>query len=102
MTNENIKYPSEYDQSHEDEAQPTCTSSIERTNYYMFDKDQLNQVVHSAIQKSLSDTCTSKQLIRSGGEVAQTVDRANTRKRHISDDTDYSEDLEWENTKFFE
>lgn len=78
-----------------------CYSSIDQTDYSQLSAQGIEDAIHSANLTSTSSSCTSLLLYPDGGNVAQTLARENSRKRHVSADVDYSEDFEWETTKFF-
>lgn len=81
--------------------EPDCTSSIDQSDYSQISIQGIEDAIHSAELDSTSNACTPLLLYPDGGNVAETIDRENTRKRHISLDADYSENLEWETTKYF-
>lgn len=81
--------------------EPGCSSSIDTTEYFSISEPFVYQSIQKITRSTQTDACTSLQLYPDGADTAVTADRGNSRKRRISLDEDYSEDLEWETEKFF-
>lgn len=88
----------------EDTQEPSCSSGIDRTEYYSVSEDLVSQSLHKETKSTQTDACTPLQLYPNGGDVAATIDRSNLRKSRISADpnVDYSEELEWTTEKYFQ
>lgn len=91
-----------YASNNNQDQQPSCSSRIDTTEYYSVSEDLILQSIQKISKSTQTDACTSLQLYPDGGDVAATIDRSNLRKRRLSPDIDYSEDLEWETEFFFE
>lgn len=78
--------------------QPTCTTTISTIDS---DNDMIEQEISAANETSTMDICTSLLLYPDGSNIALTVEQENSRKRHFGTTHDYSEELEWQTTKFF-
>lgn len=95
-------YPTEYEGEIIDYMyEPECTSSIERTEYFMAREDEILESIANATTESENSVCTPQFLYPDGANTAEIVDRANCRKRQISREVDYSEELEWQTEKYF-
>lgn len=81
--------------------EPECSSSIDQTDYRRLSSQGVKNAIHGANLTSTSSSCTSSLLYPDGGNVAEAIFRENSRKRHTSADIDYSDELEWETTKYF-
>lgn len=79
--NTHLTQPAEYDTNDASAPEPTCSSSMERTNYYSISEDRLTTAISKALDKAMADkVCTLQNNILDGGEVAEKVDRSNIRK----------------------
>lgn len=79
--------------------QRTCETSIH--SFISEDNSLIEQAIHEANKTSTTDICTRLMLYPDGSNTALTLEQENNRKRHISDENDHSEELEWQTTKFF-
>lgn len=80
----------------------SCTTSIRHADYYLATQQSIENYITNANIETERDGCTLQQLYPDSGNLAEEVDNANRRKRHLSIETDYSEELEWETQKYFE
>lgn len=80
----------------------SCSTRIDSTEYYSVSENLVLRSIQKMSQSSQTDECTTLQLYTDGGDTAGTIDRSNAKKRRISIDKDYSEDLEWQTEKYFE
>lgn len=81
--------------------QHVCTSSIHETDYMRAEMSQIQESISNANMTSTHDTCASSFVYPNGGNTEAILDQANSRKRQMGVDHDYSEDFEWRTTKFF-
>lgn len=92
-------YVDDYDESASCSNLPTCTPSIQPIN--SDENIMIEQELKEANETSTRDRCTSLMLYPDGSNTALSVEQDNSRKRNIGTEHDYSEDLEWQTTKFF-
>lgn len=63
--------------------------------------DKINAVIEERIAEDQANVCARLDLDSDGASTANELNIDNGRKRRISDTVDYSEDFEWETTKYF-
>lgn len=80
-----------------DEGSSQCTSSFDRSTY-----DSTSDMSIEMAITTQSDSCSSMNLGANDGNIAEELDISNSRKRKLSDTSDYGIELEWETTKKFE
>lgn len=95
------KYPSDYNIDPDPSELPQCSSSLERSEYFLVQEEAIVVDIERENRLAEKDTCTALQLNPEGANTAQEVDQSNNRKRKIGADKDYSEELEWETEKHF-
>lgn len=78
-----------------------CSSSLDAEFYNNLKDRTVCEAVNSAIEVSRADECTESLSSPLGGNIRHEIDRANKRKRYMDEDKDFSEELEWETTKYF-
>lgn len=83
----------------EDTAQ--CTSSQTTSQYLSSRIGTIEDVVEERINADRDNECTSLDLDSDGASTTNELNIENRRKRKISDSFDYSEEFEWETTKYF-
>lgn len=88
-------------QNYIDAVSQSCTSSINPINYFQTTSQGIEQAVQAANESSSRDACAPLNLCPGGGNLVQSLVQENNRKRVMGIETDYSEELEWESTKFF-
>lgn len=101
--NERIIYEDEFDdlEGASCSNMPMCTSSIDKTDYMRGTLHAIQQTIETMNVTSTSDICSPLMLNPDGGNIEMSLNQENNRKRSIGVDHDYSEDLEWESTKYF-
>lgn len=105
QANANIIYTdeldNEFDESCTSENQPTCTSSISRSEYSQTTSHSIAESIHQLNVSSTASTCTQLMLSPDSSVNTATLNQENKRKRNMGVDTDYSEENEWSTTKYF-
>lgn len=82
----------------------SCVSTSTAMNEDLFSSHSMSieNYVVNANAEAATDTCTSLQLYPDSGNLAEELDHGNVRKRRLSNEDDYSEELEWQTEKHFE
>lgn len=76
--------------------QNACTSSVVSS-----DDNTIEIAISAANLTSNRDVCTNLMLHPDRSNTALTLEQENRRKKHFGVENDYSEELEWQSTKFF-
>lgn len=100
--NEQTPYADDFDDIDGASCSNQCTTSIQRTDFELIGRENIGQAVTAANETSRRDICTNLMLNPDGANTAMIVGHENQRKRHISDEHDHSEELEWETTSHFQ
>lgn len=77
-----------------------CTSSFDRSTYASTSDALIEMAINDKTTKC--DSCSVLNLGANDGNIAEELDISNSRKRRLSDSSDYEMELEWETTKKFE
>lgn len=79
-----------------------CSSSQTSSLYLSSRIETINQEISRKMDESRSDTCISLDVDPDIAQITSELTIENQRKRKISDSTDYSQEYDWETTKYFE
>lgn len=81
-----------------------CSTSMGGSFYKNLKEHTVSRVIDDVIEtaRKEADSCTASSSNPYGGNIRDEVSRANKRKRSMSEEEDFSEELEWETTKYFE
>ena len=79
-----------------------CSSFISRGIYHSIKAALVEAAVQTELSAAHHDTCTQLMLYPSGANIANEITHANERKRKLSETDDYSKELDWETTKYFQ
>lgn len=92
--------------------EPTCTQSDQSTRSALdrptcstpdqpINAEDIEMEINTASKTSAADSCTNLMLHPEGSNTALILEHENSIKRHIGVENDYSDESEWETTKFF-
>lgn len=79
-----------------------CSTSTDLSTYASTSVAALNAEIDKEHTLAQSDTCSALNLGSDDGNIGEELEVSNSRKRRLSETTDYSEELEWETTAHFQ